>query len=350
MLPTLPRARRAGVALAAVLVVATGLSACSSSGGSKAGSSGGASGATTAKSTNLNLVAYSVPKPAYDALGAAFAKTAAGKGVSLSGSYGPSGTQEKNVAAGQKADYVAFSTGSDMGKLADAGKVATDWDSGPTKGIVADSVVVIVVKKGNPLGIKGWDDLVKPGVKIVTPDPASSGSAKWNILAAYEHVIQTGGTPAQAQAYLKKFFSHVVSRASSGAVATTQFTSGTGNVLISYESEAILARQKGLSLDYIVPPQSVLIETPAAATKGAPKAATDFLSYVESAAGQKIFASKGFRPVDSSVKPTGVTGANDPGNPFPTVSKLVTVGSLGGWSKVNDEFFGDNGIVTKIEK
>ncbi len=337
---------------AAVLTAAIGLSACSSSGSSKTGSSSGSSGSSgstsAAQTTQLKLVGYSVPKPAYDALGAAFAKTPAGAGVSLNGSYGPSGTQEKNVAAGQAADYVAFSTGSDMDKLAQAGKVASDWNSGATKGIVADSVVVIVVKKGNPLGIKGWDDLIKPGVKIVTPDPASSGSAKWNILAAYEHVISNGGTPAQAKAYLKKFYQHITSRAASGAVATTQFTSGTGNVLISYESEAILSRQKGLSLDYIVPQQDVLIETPAAVTKGAPKAASDFLSYVESSAGQSIFASKGFRPVDSSVKPTGVQGANNPSDPYPTVSKLVTVGSLGGWSKVNEEFFGDNGIVTKI--
>ncbi|WP_375503367.1 substrate-binding domain-containing protein [uncultured Jatrophihabitans sp.] len=353
----LSRRARTLTVFAAVLTAATGLSACSSSGSSKSGSSAGAgstsssnSSSSSAKSTSLKLVAYSVPKPAYDALGTAFAKTPAGAGVSLAGAYGPSGTQEKNVAAGQKADYVAFSTGSDMNKLEQAGKVAADWDAGPTKGIVADSVVVIVVKKGNPLGIKGWADLIKPGVKIVTPDPASSGSAKWNILAAYQHVIQTGGTPAQAQAYLKSFFSHVVSRASSGAVATTQFTSGTGNVLISYESEAILARQKGLSLDYIVPDQDVLIETPAAVTKGAPKAASDFLSYVESSAGQAIFASHGFRPVDTSVKPTDVKGANDPSNPYPVVQKLFTVGSLGGWSKVNDEFFGDNGIVTKIEK
>ncbi|WP_375478265.1 extracellular solute-binding protein [uncultured Jatrophihabitans sp.] len=341
-------------AFAAAVAAVAGVAACSSSGSSKPASGGstGSAGDSTASSggsTSLKLVAYSVPKPAYDALGTAFAKTAAGKGVSLSGSYGPSGAQEKSVAAGQAADYVAFSTGADMIKLAQAGKVAADWDAGPTKGIVADSVVVIVVKKGNPLHITGWNDLIKPGVKIVTPDPASSGSAKWNILAAYEHVISTGGTPAQAQAYLTQFFKHVVSRAASGAVATTQFTSGTGNVLISYESEAILARQKGLSLDYIIPDQDVLIETPAAVTKSAPAAAKSFLSYVESSAGQQIFASKGFRPVDSSVKPGTVTGANDPANPYPAVKQLVTVGSLGGWSKVNDEFFGDSGIVTKIE-
>ncbi|WP_375493096.1 extracellular solute-binding protein [uncultured Jatrophihabitans sp.] len=331
---------------AAVAAAVLGLSACSSS-SSGSGTGSGSSGSSGSKS--IKVVGYSVPKPAYDALGAAFAKTPAGKGVTLSSSYGPSGTQEKQVAGGQAADYVAFSTGSDMSKLQQAGKVASGWDSGANKGIVADSVVVIVVKKGNPLHITGWDDLVKPGVKIVTPDPASSGSAKWNILAAYQHVISAGGTPAQAEAYLKKFFSHVVSRASSGAVATTQFTSGTGNVLISYEAEAILARQKGESLDYIVPSQDVLIETPAAVTQSGSSTAKAFLKFVESSAGQKIFQQKGFRPIGNAAATASVPGATDPSKPFPQVKQLTTVGQLGGWSKVNDKFFGDNGIVTKIE-
>jgi sulfate transport system substrate-binding protein len=228
--------------------------------------------------------------------------------------------------------------------------VDSNWDQGPTKGIVADSVVVIVVRKGNPKHITGWDDLVKPGVQIVTPDPASSGSAKWNLLAAYEHVIAEGGTDAQAKDYLTKFFKNVVSKPSSGSDAAQTFESGTGDALISYESEAISARQKGEDLEYIVPKQTVLIETPAAVTKTAPQAAKDFLSYAESSAGQKIFASKGWRPAAQGVAPGTVQGAMDPSNPFPTPDKLITVGSLGGWDKVNNEFFGDtDGIVTKIE-
>jgi sulfate transport system substrate-binding protein len=290
-----------------------------------------------------------VPKPAYDALGDAFGKTSAGKGVKVNGSYGPSGSQSKAVLGGQKADYVAFSVEPDLTKLVPS-KVASDWNSGPTKGLVSDSVVVIVVRKGNPLHITGWDDLVKPGVKIVTPDPASSGSAKWNILAAYSHVLSQGGSEAQASAYLKQFFTHVVSRASSGAIATTQFTSGTGNVLISYEDEAITARANGADVDYIVPDQSVLIQNPAAVTKTAPKAAKDFLNFVESEQGQEIFASKGFRPVLPNTKIGTVKGANDPSNPFPTVKQLTTIADLGGWDVVNDKFFGDNGIVTKIEQ
>jgi len=330
----LARRRRLAVAAAAAVAVTVGLSACS-------GSSGG--------SKSIHLVAYSVPKPAYDALAKGFAATPAGKGVKFYSSYGPSGTQSKNVlSGGQKADYVGFSVTPDLTKLVPS-KVASDWDSGPTKGIVSRSVVVIVVRKGNPLHITGWDDLVKPGVKIVTPSPSSSGSAKWNILAAYTHVLAEGGTAAQAQAYLKQFYAHVVSRAQSGSVATQQFVGGTGNVLISYEDEAITARAKGDRLDYIVPDQTVLIENPVAVTKTATKAAKDFLKYAESDAGQRIFASKGFRPVKDGLTIGPVPGANDPSNPFPAVKKLITVASLGGWKKVNDEFFGDNGIDTRIE-
>jgi sulfate/thiosulfate transport system substrate-binding protein len=330
MTPTLTR--RAAVAITATAVAVTGVSACSSSSSPK----------------SIRLVGYSVPQPAYDALGKAFAKTSAGKGVTIKGSYGPSGSQSKAVLAGQKADYVAFSVEPDLTKLVPS-KVADGWNTGPTKGLVSDSVVVIVVGKGNPLGIKGWDDLIKPGVEIVTPVPSSSGSAKWNILAAYEHVIANGGTADEASAYLKSFFAHVKSRAASGSQATQQFLSGTGNVLISYEDEAIAARQAGKSVDYIVPDQTVLIENPAAVTKTAPKSAKDFLSFVQSEPGQEIFASKGFRPVLPGTKVGTVPGANDPSNPFPTVNKLITIASIGGWSKVNDEFFGDNGISTKLE-
>lgn len=361
---------RLGVVLAAGVAAAIGLVGCSSSANASGGSAAPftcptttsgewapttpaptespESPATTSAGGTVNLVEYSVPKPAYDALTAAFQKTPAGSGVTFKSSYGASGTQSKNVAAGQPADYVGFSVGSDLSKLVPA-KVAPGWDSGATKGIVSDSVVVIAVRQGNPKHICGWDDLIKPGVKIVTPDPATSGSAKWNILAAYQHVILDGGTPAQAQDYLTKFFANTVVRASSGSVATTQFLSGTGDVLISYEDEAIDARAAGQKLDYVVPAESILIENPAATTINANPSAKGFLDYVESSAGQTIFAQTGFRPVIAGVDPGSVKGANDPNNPFPDPEKLTTIEQLGGWSTVNDEFFGDNGIVTKIE-
>jgi sulfate/thiosulfate-binding protein len=327
---------RAVAVLAMAAAAAIGVSSCSSSAKSSAG--------------KVAIVAYSVPKPAYDALTTAFEKTSNGKGASFSESYGPSGTQSKAVSSGQPADYVAYSLQPDLTKLVPK-FVSADWNTGPTKGMVSHSVVVIVVRKGNPKHITGWDDLVKSNVKIVTPDPASSGSAKWNILAAYTHVTKDGGSDADAQAYLKSFFQHVVSKPSSGANATTTFTQGTGDALISYENEAIAAKQKGAAVDYIVPAESILIENPAAVTVKASKTAKDFLAYILSKPGQQIFASKGFRPVDPSVDPGTVKGANNPAQPFPTVAKLTTIAELGGWSKVNDTFFdAKTGIVTKIEK
>jgi sulfate transport system substrate-binding protein len=332
------RPRRVAAALALTTAAVLGVTACSSSG------SGGGGDSKT-----VSLIGFSTPAPAYAALEAAFKKTSAGKGVQFSESYGPSGSQAKAVAAGQKADYVALSVGSDMSSLVPK-FVDSGWDTNATKGTIAQSVVVICVRPGNPKHIEGWDDLIKPGVGIVTADPASSGSAKWNILGAYEHVISEGGSQADAEAYLSKFFKNTVSKQDSGSDAAKTFLAGTGDALISYESEAITARQAGEKLDYVVPKQSFLIQTPAAVTKTAPTAAKDFLSYAESDAGQKIFASKGWRPAKSGVNPGTVQGANDPSNPYPQVQQLKTIADLGGWDKVNTEFFDPtSGIVTKIE-
>jgi len=333
---------RARLAVVVAAAVAVGVSACSSS-------AAGGSGGSGAGSKKVNIVAFSVPKPAYDAAEAAFQKTAQGKGVTFGASYGPSGSQATAITTGQPADYVGLSLEPDMAKLVPQ-FVASDWDTGKTKGIVSTSIVVITVRKGNPLHITSWDDLTKPGVKIVTPDPATSGSAKWNLLAAYEHVLAEGKSQADAEAYLTAFFKNVVSKPASGSDAMQTFLGGTGNVLISYENEAIHARQTGSDIDYVIPPQTVLIENPGAVTKNASTAAKNFLSFVESAAGQKIFAANGFRPVDNIVSPGTVQGANDPANPYPAPQKLLTVAQLGGWDKLNDQLFGDpDGIITKIE-
>jgi sulfate/thiosulfate-binding protein len=338
MIHSRSRRGRPAALLAATIVAGLGLAACSS------GSSGG-----SGDPKSVNLVAYSVPKPAYDALATAFGQTTQGKDVKITASYGASGTQATAVTNGQKADFVNFSVGSDMAKLV-PGKVAEGWDSGPTKGIISTSVVVIVVRPGNPKGITGWADLVKPGMQIVTPDPASSGSAKWNVLAAYTHILKDGGNEDAAKAYLTSFFTNVVAKPSSGAQATSTFLNGTGDALISYESEAIGGKQKGDKFDYVVPAESFLIETPAAVTTNASQAAKDFLAYAESDAGQKIFASKGFRPALQGVSPGTVQGANDPANPYPAVAKLTTIADLGGWSAVNKKYFDKtDGIVTTIE-
>ena len=330
-----------GVAVAAA--AALGLTGCVGGAAAPAGGSG---------TTTLHLVGFAVPAEANKAIQAKWAETEDGKGVVWEQSYGASGDQSRAVANGLKADYVNFSLEGDVTRLVDAGLVAEDWKSGPTKGIVSDSVVVLVVPEGNPKNIKGWDDLTKPGVRIVTPNPASSGSARWNILAAYHQAVAAGGSEADAKAYLTKFFQNVVALPGSGRDATNAFLQGTADVLISYENEAILARQSGEKFDYVVPDNTLLIENPAAVLKDADPKAKRYLDFVLSPAGQEEFAKKGFRPVIDGVNVGSVEGANDPANPFPIPSGLFTIEKdLGGWKAVNAKFFEEGtGIVPQIQK
>lgn len=334
-------------AVLAFLLTAAALTACGPSDNSSddTGSAG--------ESSTISLVGFAVPKAANDAIQEAWAETEAGKNVTFETSYGASGDQSRAVEAGKAADYVHFSLEGDVTRLVKAGLVAEDWNAGPTKGIVSDSVVVLVVRKGNPKNIQGWDDIVKPGVGIVTPNPGSSGSARWNILAAWAHATQNGGDP-EGTAFLEKFFENAVTLAGSGREATTAFQGGTGDVLISYENEAIFARQSGEDFEYIIPDTTLLIENPAAVTKDANPKAADFLEFALSEEGQKLFASKGFRPV-IDVEVGEVEGANDPSDPFPTPKNLVTIADLGGWSEINKKFFatqdkdGTDGLITVIQ-
>jgi sulfate/thiosulfate transport system substrate-binding protein len=245
---------------------------------------------------------------------------------------------------------VHFSVSSDVTRLVDAGLVAEDWDQGPNKGVVSSSVVVFGVRDGNPLGIAGWDDLVKDGVEIVTPNPASSGAARWNALAAWGQVIAAGGTEADAEAYVTKLFENVVALPGSGRDATTAFLGGTGNVLLAYENEAILAAQNDQGFEWVYPDTTILIENPGAVLKDAHPKAKQYLDFVLSAAGQTEFAKKGFRPIVDGVD-VEVEGAQDPKNPFPEVKTLLTVADdFESWSALSKKFFDEeNGIITKIQ-
>jgi sulfate/thiosulfate-binding protein len=346
---------------APVTTTASSSSAPGTTGGSASTSAAATTTAASAATTTpaastgpaeLSLVAFSVPQAANGAAEEAFAATPQGKDTTWTESYGASGDQSRAVVAGLKADYVHFSLASDMTRLVDAKLVADDWDKGTNKGIVTTSVVVIAVRPGNPKNIKGWDDLIKEGVDVITPNPGSSGSARWNILAAYGHVLANGGTDDDAKAYLTEFFKHTVALPGSGRDATTAFLAGTGDALISYENEAIFARQSGGELDYVVPDQTLLIENPGAVTTDSNPRAKAFLDFVISNAGQTEYVKKGFRSLGNAVTGVTVEGANTPADPFPTPAKLLTIDKdFGGWKAAADKFFkADTGIVTVIQQ
>lgn len=327
--------RRRGWAVAVALVLA--LTACG--------------GGSDEETITIRIVGFAVPEAANKAIGDAWAETDAGKDVTFETSYGASGDQSRAVANGQDADYVHFSVSSDVTRLVDEGLVAEDWDDGDNKGVVSTSVVVFAVEKGNPLGITGWDDLVEDGIEIVTPNPASSGAARWNALAAWGHIVSNGGTEEEAEQFVNDLYANAVSLPNSGRDATQAFTSGTGNVFITYENEAILARQSGEDFDYVVPETTILIENPGAVTVDADPKASEWLEFVLSEDGQREFALKGFRPLgdpDGDTVDFEVEGANDPAAPFPTIENLLTVDDdFESWDALSEKFFDeDDGIVS----
>ncbi len=329
---------RTRLTVALTLTAGLALSACTS---------GGGSGSDT---VTLNIVGFAVPEIANRAIAEEWAKTDAGRGVKFQTSYGASGDQSRAVVAGLKADYVHFSVTSDVTRLVEAGLVDESWDDGPNKGIVSSSVVVLAVREGNPKNIQGWDDLIKPGISIVTPNPASSGAARWNALAAWGHIAGNGGSDEESEEFVRKLFDNVVALPNSGRDATTTFLSGTGDVLLAYENEAILARQNGEKLDWIVPDTTILIENPGAVLKDAHPKANEWLEFVLGPQGQRQFALSGFRPIIEGVDISGIEGALDPDDPFPTPENHLTVEKdFESWEALSEKFFDEEtGIVTRI--
>ncbi len=334
-----------------------------------------------AASTKVNVVGYSVVGPAYKVLEADFQATSAGQGITFTNSFGASDTETNNVVAGQAADIVNLSYEPNLATLVTAGRVSPVWANQErtiagvnpaarfkkqqttyhTPGIVTDSVVAFAVRTGNPLGIKNWGDLVKNGVQIVTPNPVTSGSARWNLLAGYAAQIAIGRTPNQGQNYLKALISNTVAQPTSGSAALAAFIAGTGNVLLDYEDDIDAAIAAGDQIQIVTPPQTLLIENPLALTyTGVTNpSAVAFYKYLFSTAGQTVFAGLGYRSVLK-----GVWASTE--NKFASFKKstdLITVESLSGWAAVNPEFFSstvvfasgnttypNSGIVTYLEK
>src|ERR1700754_1786644 len=270
------RRRGVTIGLPAVLVtllvalIVTGCGGGSSSTGSATSgeeSSGGSSGGA-----KLSVVGYSTPESVYtETFEPAFEKTPEGEGVSFSNSFGASGDQSRAVAAGQPASVVHFSTGSDMERLVEEGEiVAKDWNKGEYEGIATTSVVVILVEKGNPLGIKSFKDLEEnEDAEVITPNPFSSGSARWNIMAVYGSAIEEGANEDEALEAVKTVLEKTTAQPGSGRDAFSAFSQGEGNVLLTYENEAIKAEKEGEDVEYVIPPYTMDIETPIAVTEEA---------------------------------------------------------------------------------
>jgi sulfate/thiosulfate transport system substrate-binding protein len=320
------RIRLLTLTLAVAVLPAALAAGCGGTSDESAASSDGDGGGS------LTLVAYSTPEEAYKELIPAFNKTSEGKGVGFDQSYAASGEQSRAVEGGLPADVVEFSLEPDITRLVDAGLVDKGWNRNEHDGFVTDSVVVFMVRKGNPKNIQTWDDLIKDDVEVLEPNPFTSGGAKWNIMAAYGAQLEQGKSPEQARDYIAQLFEHVPVLDKSARESLQTFSSGKGDVLLGYENEAILAQQEGEELDYIVPDQTILIENPIAVVNESknPDTAKAFVDFLYTPEAQKIFVGKGYRPVVE-----GVPGGDD----FPTPPAQFQIDKFGGWDKVNDEFF-----------
>ena len=325
-----PRTVAARLGIAEIALIATfGIAACGSS------DSG----------DKVEIVAYSTPQQAYEeGLIPAFKETPDGEGIDFSTSFGSSGDQSRAVEAGQSADYVSFSIEPDMQRLVDAGNVAADWNKGKYEGNVTNSVVVFMTRPGNPEGIKTWEDLVTGDVEIITPNPATSGGARWNIMAAYGSQLLNGKSPQQALDFVKQILENTSVQDDSARDSLATFDGGKGDVLIGYENEALQAKKEGVELEMVIPDDTILIENPAAVPVDAAEAAPKFLDFAQSTEGQELFAEAYYRPVDPAV-------LKQHASEFPTPANLFTIDEFGGWEVVADEFFDDKtGSVFEIQQ
>jgi len=299
---------------------------------------------TSSKDVTLNLVAYSTPRPVLTKLIDEFRKTPQGSGVTIRASYGPSSAQGQAVANGLPADGVILNTGNDINNLVDKGLINRNWDKQSYNGVVWNSVVVFGLRDGNPKKIKGWDDLLKPGVQVVTVNPFTGGIAKWNILSAYVAQRRLGKTDKQAIAYLTKFYkNNVVSQDSSGSNATNTFLSGKGDVLLTFESEAINGK-----IPYVIPRQTMLIDVYIAGLQNSQHKDewNAFSRFLKTYPAQKILAENGYRPVNKQA-------LTEAGNKFPVRPGQTTITNklLGGWRVVDKKWFDPNkSIMQQIEQ
>ncbi|UNK02086.1 sulfate ABC transporter substrate-binding protein [Ralstonia insidiosa] len=300
--------------------------------------------------TTLLNVSYDPTRELYKEINTEFAKkwkAETGEDITLRASHGGSGKQARSVIDGLDADVVTLALGYDIDAIAEKGLTAKDWQKRlPNNASPYTSTIVFLVRKGNPKGIKDWNDLVKPGIAVITPNPKTSGGARWNYLAAWAYALkQPGGSDATAKDFVQKLYKNVPVLDSGARGATTTFTErGIGDVLIAWEDEALLAaRVEGKDkFDVVVPSISILAEPPVAVVdkvadkKGTRKAAEAYLKFLYTPQGQEIGAKNFYRPTDPAV-------AKKHESEFPKV-KLVTIDdTFGGWQKAQKTHFADGG-------
>jgi sulfate transport system substrate-binding protein len=334
------RARLAPIGVSVLALGAIfGVAACGGSDSEGSTDGGGGGG-------NVSLVAYSTPEELYtDSIEPAYNKTDDGSSVTFENSFGASGDQSRAVESGLPADVIHLPLEPDMTRLVDAGIVAEDYNDGG-KANVQDSVVVFTVRGGNPEDIQDWDDLIRDDIEVITPNPFTSGGARWNIMAAYGAQLNKGASEQEALDYVKQLLEHTPVQDKSASDALATFTSGKGDVLLSYENEAIRAQDAGEDVEYVIPDDTIEIETLIAASEDAenPEGAQAFIDYLLTPEGQRLYAEGGYRPTDEDV-------FAEYEKEFPVPPGLFTIEEFGGWDKVATEFFDPaNGSIAEIER
>jgi len=310
-------------------------------------------GRSSSGNDELLLVSYAVTKGAYDRILPAFAaqwKAKTGQDISIKTSYGGSGTQTRAVIDGLEADVVTLALSADVLKLQQAGLIKAGWEQELPRGsIISNSAVALITRSGNPKAIKGWNDLNKAGVTVVTANPKTSGGARWNFLGLWGSVSQNGGTAQQAETYVASVYKNVDNLPKDAREASDVFfKQDQGDVLLNYENEAILATKTGdLKDPFLVPELNIRIEGSVAVVdlnvdkKGTRKAAEALAAYLMTPEAQQILADEGFRPTDPSVWAKVKSR-------FAPVKRWFSVADFGGWTKVNQDFFGDGGIWDRL--
>jgi sulfate transport system substrate-binding protein len=303
----------------------------------------------------LTLGAYTTPREAYSkAIIPEFQrlwKAKTGQGVEFQESYQGSGAQSRAITSGFEADIAALSLESDVNRIAQAGLIRRDWQTNQYRGIVSTSLVVLAVRSGNPLGVRDWSDLTRPGLKVLTPDPKTSGGAQWNIVAIYGAALRGyAGVPKDDPSAAREFVGRVLRNVSimdKGArESITNFEKGVGDVAITYENEVLVGRQAGQNYDYVIPRSTILIENPVALVDtyvdkhGVRQAAEGFIDFLWTRDAQRVFARYGLRPVEPST-------AQEVAAQFQPAGDVWKIDFLGGWKKVSQDIFGPNGVYTK---